>query len=372
MKPFPFALAQGENLEDLLDSCLAQLGSLPADANLGFLYATDQLARQLADLVSALRQAYPRVHWVGTLGDGICAGSQEIYETAAVAVMVGSFPVANFGLLRETPRGPVSRMDPPAWLLDAEPLFALLHADPSNPETAAWLQTLAQHPDRPFINGGITSSQGAQLQVFDGVISGGISGVLFGSEVELITDHTQGCSPIGPVHQLSRSDENLLISIDERPALEVMREEMGEVLSRDLQRAGGYIFAALPISGSDSGDYLVRNLIGIDEASGVIAVGDYLQDQQQIMFCRRDGNSARQDMQHMLDRLKRRLIGRQIRGGIYVSCLGRGRYQFGPDSEELGMISASLGPFPLVGFFANGELYNGRIYGYTGVLTLFL
>ena len=31
-----------------------------------------------------------------------------------------------------------------------------------------------------------------------------------------------------------------------------------------------------------------------------------------------------------------------------------------------------LGDFPLVGFFANGEISNNRLYGYTGVLTLFL
>lgn len=74
----------------------------------------------------------------------------------------------------------------------------------------------------------------------------------------------------------------------------------------------------------------------------------------------------------MLERLKQRIGGSSIRGGIYVSCLGRGRHQFGEDSEELRLIGDTLGDFPLVGFFANGELYNGRLYGYTGVLTLFL
>lgn len=74
----------------------------------------------------------------------------------------------------------------------------------------------------------------------------------------------------------------------------------------------------------------------------------------------------------MLQRLKQRIGDNPIRGAIYVSCLGRGRHQFGDDSEELRLISETLGAFPLVGFFANGELYNGRLYGYTGVLTLFL
>jgi small ligand-binding sensory domain FIST len=31
-----------------------------------------------------------------------------------------------------------------------------------------------------------------------------------------------------------------------------------------------------------------------------------------------------------------------------------------------------LGDFPLVGFFANGEIFHDRLYGYTGVPAVFL
>ena len=61
-----------------------------------------------------------------------------------------------------------------------------------------------------------------------------------------------------------------------------------------------------------------------------------------------------------------------VRGGIYISCLGRGRYLFGEDSEEMKMISAVFGDIPLVGFYASGEIAGHRLYGYTGVLTLFI
>ena len=73
----------------------------------------------------------------------------------------------------------------------------------------------------------------------------------------------------------------------------------------------------------------------------------------------------------MLRDLQRRVRG-GIRAGVYYTCLGRGRYQFGENSEELRMIQEELGDFPLVGFFANGEISHNRLYGYTGVLTLFL
>ena len=35
------------------------------------------------------------------------------------------------------------------------------------------------------------------------------------------------------------------------------------------------------------------------------------------------------------------------------------------------LIRETLGDFPLIGFFANGEISRDRLYGHTGVLTLF-
>jgi len=76
-------------------------------------------------------------------------------------------------------------------------------------------------------------------------------------------------------------------------------------------------------------------------------------------------------MERMLLELKSRLSS-PIKGGVYVSCLGRGREQFGDNSEEVRFIHSVLGDFPMVGFFANGEIHKNSLYGFTGVLTLFV
>jgi small ligand-binding sensory domain FIST len=162
-----------------------------------------------------------------------------------------------------------------------------------------------------------------------------------------------------------------MIQLDGRPALDVLKEDIGEILSRDLMRIGGYIFAGLPIAGSDTGDYLVRNLVGVDPQNGLVAIGDMVEQGGRVMFCRRDANTAKEDLLRMLEAIRKALPG-PPRGGIYVSCLGRGRNLFGEDSEELKLIVTALGDFPLVGFYANGEISQDRLYGYTGVLTLFI
>jgi small ligand-binding sensory domain FIST len=91
----------------------------------------------------------------------------------------------------------------------------------------------------------------------------------------------------------------------------------------------------------------------------------------QLLFCRRDRQTAREDMTRMLKSIKQGLYG-QPRGGLYFSCLGRGPGLFGEEHGELAMVREALGDFPLVGFFCNGEISHNRLYGYTGVLTLFV
>ena len=116
---------------------------------------------------------------------------------------------------------------------------------------------------------------------------------------------------------------------------------------------------------------MVRTLVGIDQQKKIFAINDNLIEGDELLFCRRDGNAATQDMIHMLENIKKRLTS-QPKGGIYISCLGRGREQFGENSEEIKMIHEVLGNFPLTGFFANGEIHHNHVYGYTGVLTLFV
>jgi small ligand-binding sensory domain FIST len=51
--------------------------------------------------------------------------------------------------------------------------------------------------------------------------------------------------------------------------------------------------------------------------------------------------------------------------------VARGEHMFGSRGAELGLVRQALGELPLVGFFCNGEICHDRLYGYTGVLTLF-
>ena len=138
-----------------------------------------------------------------------------------------------------------------------------------------------------------------------------------------------------------------------------------------MRRIAGYVYVAFPITESDTGDYLVRNLTGIDQERGWLGVGHDVAAGDRIQFCRRDHDAAVEDLERMLADVKQRCDG-PPQAGLYYACVARGPNLFGSESEELRLIRERLGEFPLVGFFANGEISNDRLYGYTGVLALIL
>jgi small ligand-binding sensory domain FIST len=368
---FLLAVATSTDTRKLVNDCLLQLGNVQGIYQLGFLYANDSLGEDLEEILGRLKQETGIDHWIGTLGLGVCSTGDESYEEPTLAVMLADIDPKHFSIVGSNEVSEEKLLEEiSAYCKEELPHVGVIHGDPSNPATPNIIEKISETVPSAYLVGGLTSSNFENYQVAKSIVQGSVSGIFFSPEVKTVIGHTQGCTPLDQKHVITKADRNLLIELDGRPALDVMREDIGEVLAKDLNKVTGYIFAGLPVEYSDTGDYLVRNIIGFNVEEKIIAVGDYIYEGSNFMFCRRDGNSARNDMLRMLATMKSRLQGAP-RGGLYYSCLGRGRYQFGDHSEELNMIKDQLGDFPLVGFFANGEIFNNRLYGYTGVLVLF-
>ncbi|MFT5115534.1 MAG: small ligand-binding sensory domain FIST [Parasphingorhabdus sp.] len=372
LNQFLIAHSTGPSVDELLTDCINQLDQVPPEANFGFLYLSDHLAGSAESILNQLKQATGIDNWVGTLGIGIIANQTEYYDQPAMAVMLAGFNEADFRILPNFTKdtsafsGELAR-----WCETNDFNVGLVHADPTNSVSLTLLNDLGNEIPTAFLVGGITSSHGKNIQFANQALVGGVSGALFSQAVPIMTNLSQGCTPIGKRHVVTQCDRNIIHTLDDRPALDVLSEEAGETIAQDWQQAAGYIFAGLINKHSDMDDYSIRQLVGIDEESKQVAIGDYLEHNDEIIFCRRDGNSAIEDMERMLLDLKLRLNS-PIKGGVYISCLGRGRQQFGPNSEEARFIHSVLGEFPLVGFFANGEIHKNNLYGFTGVLMLFV
>ena len=370
---FRAAHATAPAWRDAASAVLVELGDITPRHQLGFLYVTDSFADVLNDIAEFFQQMTGVRQWVGTVGLGVVGMGKEYFDEPAMSVMVAPIEDGAFRLFTDV-KGDIESIckDNADWLAMADTPLAVVHADPRVGDITGRIESLASATNG-FLAGGLTASRSRFAQLGGDVKEGVVSGVMLSlHQVPVQLGLTQGCSPIGPTRRITGSKENILITIDERPALEVLKEDIGEVLARDLRRIGGYIFAALPVLGSDTADYLVRNLTGIDQETGAIAIGEMVETGDPIMFCRRDPDTAGEDLKRMLKDLKRRTSDGTIKGGLYFSCVARGPNQFGPDSAELSTSRDELGEFPLAGLFANGEISNDRLYGYTGVLALFL
>ena len=370
-RQFAAAHAEGESWSAAAKACADRLGDLPQGANLGFLYATDALAGDLGSILTFLRERTGIADWVGSVGLGVCTTGRDYFDTPALSVMVAALPPDGFRLF--TPGAASAAQleagaDP--WFRRVRPMLGIVHGDPRDAGIGGRIETLAREASL-FLVGGLAASATVPVQVAGRVVEGGLSGVLLAPDIPVVTGLTQGCTPIGPVRRVTEARDNILMAIDGRPALEVFKEDIGELLARDLRRVAGLIFAGFPVTGSDTGDYLVRNLVAIDVPRQWLAVAHRVAPGDAVLFCRRDPVSAAADLGRMLADVKRR-AGTAPRAGLYFSCVARGPNLFRPPSQELAMISEALGEFPLAGFFGNGEIAHDRLYGYTGVLALFL
>lgn len=360
-RDFRVGHGSGPDWHEVLETCVGQIGAAAETGGLGLFYVTDAFAGDIETIGAALRERTGLPHWLGASAPGIIGNSREYFAVPAMTVMVSPFSPDHFGPLGAQAPG---AGDP---ILDGG--LAVVHGDSEDPSIAQRIAATAQASGR-FLVGGLTVPGGKRLGL-QARAKNPLDGVKLAPDLAVSTGVSQGCTPIGPVRRITGGERNVVLTLDDRPALEVLKEEAGEVLARRPERIGGYIFAALPVPGSDTGDYLVRNIVGYDDDLGAIGIGDLVERGAPMMFCRRDAESARTDLVRMVSATRDRL-DRPVKGALYISCLARGPNLFGDESQEIGLIQETLGgAVPTIGFFANGEIFHDRLYTYTGVLTLF-
>jgi small ligand-binding sensory domain FIST len=425
---FAFAHASHADWSKATESCLVQLAQqrtavrrTPEDV-LGFVYLSDGLRANADRILALLKTRTGIADWAGCSSIGVCATGIEYYDEPALALMIGRFPAGSVQVFSGTQRPPDPGSRTPSGAEAAS--AALVHADPATPDLPGLVTDMAGKVTGANLFGGVSSGRaqtGPSVQIANRVLCGGISGVVFGSDVNLVSRLTQGCHPLAGAqrHRVTRIDNNLIMELDGRNAVEVLLDDAGialleadaipvQVGDRRLQehlkglgRRG--LFVGIEISsgaasrkGSASRDYVIRDVVGIDPARGVIAIATKLETGRVISFCSRDEAAARRDLvricseirEHLADPSRRSpestgrspgsrgAAGRSPQapaaaGAIYVSCLARSSHLFGETSEELRVIQSQLGDVPLVGFFAAGEVRGTHLYGHSGVLTVF-
>lgn len=416
MKLFPHGHATHPQWIMAAGLVLAQLRALMAlpeyasAPTLGLLYITDHYAAHARDILEHLSSELPEVtDWSGTVGIGVAANNAEYFDEPALSVMLCELPSDQYRVF--------SGVAPLSANPGFEPFTALVHADAQTPDLVDLVEELAAATGSGYLFGGLASSRTEVVQfavggngnlrgqgAASGVFSGGLSGVAFGEGVRLVSRVTQGCQPVAPERTVTAAEDNVLISLDGEPALDVLLRDLGvnleqprealEVVRRTLVGLSNPGEEGVRRAGNFGADVVVRHIIGLDPARRGVAIAERPSVGQRVAFCQRSAEVARADLIRICAEIREELEpeeitestaaelaashldsaphpARRIAGAIYVSCTGRGGPHFGAPSAELQILRRALGDVPLVGFFAGGEIARHRIYGYTGVLTVF-
>jgi small ligand-binding sensory domain FIST len=363
LDPFRAALVTETDPLRAAEALADALEAQGTGGTLGFLYATDRLKADLAPIAEILAQRTGVTDWVGTIGFGVIGGGDAAYSTPGLAAMIADWPRDQFTLYDKEPPQPI----PATGIMSGMPT-AIVHVDPRRPFEEQ-LQAIAARSSA-YLVGGLTASRTKRYDQLAGKLAeGGTSGVVLGPDIAVAIGVSQGCSAIGPVREITDIQENLVAALDGEAALQALLADLAVTEGADLRELLLSLHVGLPVPHCDTGDYVVRNIIGINTENGRIGVGDHVEVGQKMFFCRRDRAAATKDLLAMAERLRKR--NPAPRGALYVSCCARGPNMFESAADEVALVRSVLGEVPLVGFYANGEISGDRIYGYTGVLALF-
>ncbi len=403
---FASVSASGTDWRDTSKSVLEQLESVRTSGdhfNFGFLYISDYLADDASSILNLFRSVLNIENWVGCTGVGVCGGGEEYLDQPAISAMIGRFDDADFCIFPE-PGGESAEtgQNMQAWLDQNESMLVFVHGDPMAETDPALTLRELDSVTGGFVLGGLSSARTKHVQFANDICENGISGVAFSQDVKVATTLSQGCAPIGGTHTITRGSENLIRELNEQKAVEVFEDDLRAMAIKKIDQDPdqimidqealknadavpeefkhlfkGEVHIAFPVSQSDQQDYLVRNITGMDVNEGSIMVSQNISVGETIMFVHRSDDTIDRDLCTSLMELRERVQkdtgAFEPKGALYVSCVARSFSDKGEKKTgEMKLIKDILGDIPLAGFYAGGEISGGRLYSYTGILTLFL
>ena len=372
--------------------------------------ALDELAEQLAsrwsgptDLVVVFFSAHhlddaeavaQRLHailkpraLIGCPGETIVGGDREIENAPALSVWVGTWgqavKITPYHLtFEQTPDG-VTLLGYPDALEEADAADTLVLAlgDPFTFPTDEFLQQMNDDkPGIPVVGGMASGGQQPgvnRLLLGDQVVAQGAVGVVLQGDLKFHSIVSQGCRPIGKPFLVTKAHHNIMQELGGKPALGQLQQLFQELTPRDRQLVQQGLHVGRVINeyqdGFQRGDFLVRNVMGIDQESGGIAITDRVRVGQTLQFHVRDADTADEDLRLLLQ--MNRAAMKNPAAALLFSCNGRGTRFFQQSDHDARAIRGELGPIPLTGFFAMGELgpVGGKnfIHGFTASVVVF-
>lgn len=377
------AIQPGATWQEATDAVLGTLVGAAAP-DVVFLFIDSRFAEAYEEIVQRVRAATGAAHLLGCSGQSVIGPAREEEEQAAVSMLALTLPGAILTPLALVPEEPAETVF--ARIEAAAAHAWLTFADPFSVDAEQLLrQVEARRPGVPML-GGLASAhtRGAGTAVFldDRVYPSGAVLLGIGGAAQLHTLVAQGATPIGRPWIITDCERNIVRTIGSRPALEMLIETLEALEAGRRARVQRNLFVGLAMDEYREtharGDFLIRNLLGIDRDSGAITINALPRAGQTLQFQFRDAAAADEDLRAQLSAFKQGLAPDQaLLGAVLCACNGRGRGLFGVPHHDAALVADRLGPIPTAGLFCNGEIgpVGGAnfVHGFTasiGLLTM--
>jgi small ligand-binding sensory domain FIST len=231
----------------------------------------------------------------------------------------------------------------------------------------------------PPVVGGLAAGggrPGAQALILDDAVfdEGAVGAVVDGPPV--LTVVSQGCRPLGHEAVITGCNGNVVHELAGRPALERLRTEIAALSPEERELASRGLLVGVVIDENrpeyEVGDFLMRGLLGADEATGALVLGETVRVGQTLRFFARDAGSADADLRQALGGLS----DASPAGALLFTCNGRGAQMFREPDHDARVVAEALGTRSVAGFFCGGEIgpVGGKtfLHGFTATVAVFL
>lgn len=355
-------------------------------SDVAFVFLTREHVEQADAIIEKLWLELDPQCVVGCSAEGVIGSDREIERSPGLSLLVGTLPN-----VRVHPFHIAGQSDWREVLGDEEAMKVRLGLGPEtrgvigfgDPFTTPVNQFLlaldAASPNAPLTGGMASSGHAAGENILfrnDRAYGEGFVGLSLAGPISIETVVSQGCRPIGWPLVITRSHDNIIEQLGGKPAMQALREIVGKMDEPGRQQLQSGLFVGRAISEYREqfgrGDFLVRNLIGVDEESGAVAMADYVKTGQTVQFHVRDAATADEDLSILL---KEQQSKSAAAGGLLFSCNGRGTRMFEEPCHDIRAARDAMPATPIAGFFAAGEIgpvgRHNFIHGHTASFVFF-
>ena len=353
----PFAAALSEHPVTAFavgEACGQLLESIGPHPDVVLVFVTLAHAGALEDTMATVRAVLHPTVAIGAASDAVVGTGREVEGGPAVSVWAGRWGpvtpvrlVAGAGLPRSS---------------GFEAAALVLVGDPFSFPAGEFLEELAvTHPGLPVVGGmasGARGPGGTRLAIDEMMASDGAVGLLLGPGVDVLPVLSQGGRPIGRPFVVTAGGGRIVEALGGRTALERLDELAGSLTPDEIAALNGGALQLGQVADERKvdygpGDFVIRRVLGGDRETGSIAIAGEVLVGTTVQFHIRDALAAREDLDGVL---ARDAPAAEPEAALLFTGNGRGRRLFARPDQDAEILSDRLGPVPVAGMFAAGEI----------------